>query len=76
MSAWCCIESLIKLRSHTLHAVLTEDDKSVSDWIHGYGQSNVVISGGDYVCAISQERHFEIGNIYTVEYEQMRHGFH
>jgi 4'-phosphopantetheinyl transferase len=76
MSAWCRIESLIKLRDHTLHAVLTEDDKSVSDWIHSYGHSDILISDIDYLCAISQERPFNIGNIYTFDFEQISRGYH
>ena len=71
MCAWCRIESFVKLRGHTLHAMLLEKEELMSGWLQQSHHTDVVVSARDYVCAISQANPFDIRNIYTINFSNI-----
>jgi phosphopantetheinyl transferase len=68
LCAWCRTESYVKLHGLTLHAVLF---KSGQGGDHASSE-DVVISGTDFVCVVSQHTHQGLKNIHHIGFEQAK----
>ncbi|GLR08430.1 hypothetical protein COO59_14235 [Mixta theicola] len=69
--AWCRMESFIKLNGLTLHAMLFGKQNKLSDKHAEIISADTIITGDDYVCAISQLEHVESKNIYHISFEKI-----
>ncbi|RWR03017.1 hypothetical protein ED28_04925 [[Pantoea] beijingensis] len=68
MCTWCRMESFVKLNGLTLHNVLF-GQKNKSE----RSSSDIIISGNDFVCAVSQFGYVELNKIYHVGFEKIHH---
>lgn len=67
LCAWCRTESFVKLHGLTLHAVLFKSGQG--DGCEA--SEDVVISGTDFVCVVSQHTHQGLKNLHHIGFEQV-----
>jgi phosphopantetheinyl transferase len=73
MCAWCRTESTIKLHGLTLHAVLFQSQREGEPPLDTGPHADIVISGTDFVCVVSQAERIGLNNIYHLGFEQISH---
>jgi phosphopantetheinyl transferase len=73
MCAWCRTESTIKLHGLTLHAVLFQSQREGAAPLEPGPHADIVISGNDFVCVVSQAERIGLNNIYHLGFEQICH---
>lgn len=73
MCTWCRMESLVKLNGLTLHKMLFGQETGKQNNQSERASSDIVISGNDFVCAVSQFDYVELKNIYHVGFEKIHH---
>jgi len=73
MCAWCRTESTIKLHGLTLHAVLFQSQREGTQPLDACPHADIVISGYDFVCVVSQVERIGLNNIYHLGFEQICH---
>jgi len=73
MCTWCRMESFVKLHGLTLHQMLFEQSIRDQNDPSERASFDVVISGNDFVCAVSQFDYVELKNIYHVDFEKIHH---
>jgi len=73
MCTWCRMESFVKLNGLTLHKMLFDQQGGDQNNQSERASSDIVISGNDFVCAVSQFDYVELKNIYHVGFEKIHH---
>lgn len=73
MCTWCRMESFVKLNGLTLHKMLFNQQTADQNDQSERASSDIVISGNDFVCAVSQFEYVELKNIYHVGFEKIHH---
>ncbi|MGF2656427.1 4'-phosphopantetheinyl transferase family protein [Serratia marcescens] len=73
MCSWCRMESFVKLNGLTLHKMLFDQKIGGQNNQSEKACSDIVISGNDFVCVISQFEPIELNNIYHFGFEKIHH---
>lgn len=73
MYTWCRMESFVKLNGTTLHKMLFKKNANEMESQLEELSSDIIISGSDFVCAVSRFGNFELKNIYHVGFEEIHH---
>jgi 4'-phosphopantetheinyl transferase len=67
LCAWCRTESNVKLHGLTLHAVLFKREGGTEP----QESEDIVISGADFVCVVSQHAHLGLNNIHHIAFDRV-----
>ncbi|NRR31905.1 hypothetical protein HSX11_17165 [Oxalobacteraceae bacterium] len=75
MCAWCRTESYVKLHGLTLHDALAGrgGQQILTGRATRPATSDMVVAGDDYLCVISQARHFGLNQLHHFGFERVRH---